>query len=152
MKASYPLSLFKEDGLGKGTKSLLYKAFKPKDVPTELQNQMVVVDGGFLLHKVVWDKHKSFGDICKKYVSWHYGLTVIVVFDGYPTQTNQHGTKSSETAQRSKMKISSDIMFDESTTLAVSWEKFLGNEKIKSRLWLRYCSGSYGMLHTLIYL
>lgn len=105
-----------------------------------MQNKLFVVDGGFLLHKVVWEKKDgtTFGSICKQYVTYvrnHYGSTVIVVFDGYPSDLNQRGTKSSERFRRSKIKTSVDIIFDDSTPpAAVLQEKFLGNERNKSRL------------------
>lgn len=136
--APYLLSLFTEYGLRKGTKTMLYKSFKPVAVPpTGLQNKMVVVDGGFLLQKVVWDKHKSFGVICKKYINFvnrHYGSIVNVVFDGYPSQANHRGTKSLQRARRSKAKTLADKMFEESTLAVVSQEKFLETEPNKSRL------------------
>lgn len=54
--APFPLSLFMENGLRKNVKSQLYDEFRVIDAPPIFDNTIHVVDGGFLLHKVVWQK------------------------------------------------------------------------------------------------
>ncbi|GBM36639.1 hypothetical protein AVEN_187313-1 [Araneus ventricosus] len=50
----FPLSLFNEEGMRKGTKSSLFSAFTPTKIDAvQGKNNFVVVDGGHLLHKVV---------------------------------------------------------------------------------------------------
>jgi hypothetical protein len=52
--APYPMSLFNEQGMRKGTKSTLYSAFTPLSSPKPIDSSTnVVLDGGYLLHKVV---------------------------------------------------------------------------------------------------
>ncbi|GBM43957.1 hypothetical protein AVEN_111761-1 [Araneus ventricosus] len=51
----FPILLFTGESMRKGTKSSLYTSFSPitEDVKPE-GYQYVVVDGGHLLHKIVW--------------------------------------------------------------------------------------------------
>lgn len=49
-------------------------------------NVLFVIDGGFLLHRVVWPSNVKYGSIFYLYITYvkrHYGLNCIVVFDGY---------------------------------------------------------------------
>lgn len=64
----YPMSLFDESGMRKGTKSSLYKAFKSVQGTTVQVNGTFVVDGGVLLHRVMWSNGQTFADICDTYV------------------------------------------------------------------------------------
>ncbi|GBM65519.1 hypothetical protein AVEN_155428-1 [Araneus ventricosus] len=60
----FPISLFTGEGMRKGTKSSLYTSFSPitEDVKPE-GSQYVVVDGGHLLHKIVYEYRFTFGAI-----------------------------------------------------------------------------------------
>ncbi|GBM36825.1 hypothetical protein AVEN_82819-1 [Araneus ventricosus] len=49
-------------------------------------NLYFVLDGGSLIHRVVWPKQETFGDVYITYMSYikrHYGDETTVVFDGY---------------------------------------------------------------------
>lgn len=88
------MSLFNEEGMRKGTKSALYDAaFTPINGETNLGSRKYnVIDGDFLLHKVVWSKSTTptFQIVCKTYVGYamkHFGLNTTIVFDGYPDGT-----------------------------------------------------------------
>ncbi|GBN41733.1 hypothetical protein AVEN_270312-1 [Araneus ventricosus] len=68
----------------KGTKSSLYTSFSPitQDVKPE-GSQYVVVDGGHLLHKIVWRQQATFGAIADRYVQYlnnKYGQDIAVIF------------------------------------------------------------------------
>lgn len=132
-----PMSLFTEEGMRKGTKSSLYSAFQPVSFDEKHgTTKFVVVDGGHLLHKVVWPRNSSFGSIADRYTQYiiaHYGSNVAVVFDGYPTDAAKKGTKSSERLRRAKSHSSLEIIFDEKTMAQVSQENFLSNDKNKIR-------------------
>ncbi|KAG5886900.1 hypothetical protein JTB14_003801 [Gonioctena quinquepunctata] len=136
--APFPLSLFTEEGMRKGTKSLLYNAFEPLTgnfQPGDRHHH--IIDGGFLLHKVVWGRVETFDLICKKYVAYvqqHFGETVTIVFDGYPTDMRLAGTKTSERARRSRKNQSPEFTFDETTTPKISQEKFLARDQNKNNL------------------
>ncbi|GBM48270.1 hypothetical protein AVEN_108699-1, partial [Araneus ventricosus] len=84
----FPISLFTGESMRKGTKSSLYTSFSPitEDVKSE-RSQYVVVDGGHLLHKVVWRQQATFGAIADRYVHYlrnNYGQDIAVIFYGYP--------------------------------------------------------------------
>src|SRR6478609_9436364 len=66
------------------------------------------LDGGYLLHRVVWPRPASFGEVCNCYVTYvkrHYGDKVCVVFDGYDFP----GTKDTEHMRRSIKNSSVDV-------------------------------------------
>ncbi|GBN67551.1 hypothetical protein AVEN_267491-1 [Araneus ventricosus] len=65
----FPILLFTGESMRKGTKSSLYTSFSPitEDVKPE-GSQYVVVDGGHLLHKIVWRQQAMFGAIADRYV------------------------------------------------------------------------------------
>ena len=68
----YPPSLFNEEGfLRSGTKSdLSTYFFDQRDDEPEIplaETTLIVIDGGALLHRVIWDVGMSFKDIINKY-------------------------------------------------------------------------------------
>ncbi|GBN08120.1 hypothetical protein AVEN_16153-1 [Araneus ventricosus] len=133
----FPLSLFNEEGIRKGTKSSLFSAFTLSKIDAvQGKNNFVVVDGGHLLHKVVWQRNVNFGDIAKSYLTYlqtHYGSNVAVVFDGYPSDVNGKSTKSAERIRRANLHSSHEIIFNEATCPEISQEQFLANERNKVR-------------------
>lgn len=136
--APYPLSLFTEEGMRKGTKSSFYSAFTPLTENIVPGNRaFTVVDGGYLLHKVIWHRNDSVRAIIAGYVSYvfnHFGKNTAVVFDGYPENAAMRSTKSAERLRRSASLSCSDILFDESTPIKVPQAKLLSNESNKRRL------------------
>lgn len=104
------------------------------EIPLD-QNCIHVIDGGFLLHKVVWPPIKNFDNILKSYVEFmknHYSLNSHVVFDGYPEQCDK-STKAAERHNRQARKLCPDIEFDLNMTCPVSQDKFFFNESNKKR-------------------
>lgn len=63
--APFPMSLFNKEGMRKGTKSTLYKAFSPLELNKRNERYSTVIDGGFRLHKVVWPQSASFQTIAE---------------------------------------------------------------------------------------
>lgn len=133
--APHPMSLFDEYGMRKTKKSSLYEAFSPL-CDTVTGDTVYVVDGGFLLHRVVWHQREIFSTILDRYVEYvrkHYKDTAIIVFDGYPENVENKGTKGAERARRMSC-ATRDTIFDESMPATTSQSKFLSNERNKSRL------------------
>lgn len=135
--APYPLSLFDEAGMRTGTKSAFYDAFDSVD-PLQLQLGALpyyVLDGGFLLHKVKWDKHMTIEQICQRYVSYlqkyYESLKTAIVFDEYSPDDNHSNTKATERLRRSRKYLSASIPFDRSTSIPVTQDVFLSNDKNK---------------------
>ncbi|GBM41909.1 hypothetical protein AVEN_13626-1 [Araneus ventricosus] len=115
----FPISLFTGESMRKGTKSSLYTSFSPitEDVKPE-GSQYVVVDGGHLLHKIMWRQQDTFGAIIDRYVQYlnnKYGQDIAVIFDGYPDD-DKKSTKNCERLRRAAH-FSPDVMFHEATVL-----------------------------------
>lgn len=131
----YPLALFSEGGMRKGKKSALYDVLPAEDNATlDLTQNTVVVDGGFLLHRMKWKQSSDVSSICHQYIAYvqkHYGENCMVVFDGY---SDIDSTKRAEQKRRGITKTSVDINFHESTAITVQQEHFLANERNKTRL------------------
>ncbi|GBO01474.1 hypothetical protein AVEN_222617-1 [Araneus ventricosus] len=97
-------------------------------------SQYVVVDGGHLLHKIVWRQQDTFGAIADRYVQYlnnKYGQDIAVIFYGFPDD-DKKSTKNCERLRRAAH-FSSDVMFHEETVLQHTKEKLLANECNKKR-------------------
>ncbi|KAJ8873226.1 hypothetical protein PR048_026859 [Dryococelus australis] len=84
--ATKPPALFDKASLRKGNKSSLCTAFKYEDTPKIPEDCIYVIDGGHLLHSVVWPRPATHGDVLACYINciiFHYGNNCAVVFDGY---------------------------------------------------------------------
>lgn len=116
-----------------GTKSTLYNSFVPlPDNAIHGGNRLEIIDSGWLLHKMVWDHGSTVENICQKYVSFvqrHFNKNVVIVFDGYPENAADWGTKTSERLRRATKLRSTDIIFNETTIPSTTQEKFLANNK-----------------------
>ncbi|GBN52730.1 hypothetical protein AVEN_244457-1 [Araneus ventricosus] len=131
----FPILLFTGESMSKGTKSSLYTSFSPitEDVKPE-GSQYVVVDGGHLLHKIVWRQQPIFGTIAYRYVQYlnnKYGQDIAVIFDDFPDD-GKKSTKNGERLRRTAH-FSPDVMFHEETVLQYTKEKLLANECNKKR-------------------
>lgn len=135
--APYPLSMFNETtGMRKTKKSAIYDMFHPIDLEENLPSadDIYVIDGGFLLHRVIWQTNQTYGQICSTYVDYvekKFGKNSIVVFDGYE---NDSSIKKAEQRRRYLHSQSVEIIFDESIMATVNQNKFLSNDKNKIRL------------------
>lgn len=134
--APFPLALFSENRImRKSKKSVIYTLFHPTDKDVRLSNYDIVIDGGFLIHKVIWQRGSSITAICDGYLRFvrtHYpGRSVTIVFDGY---TNPHSTKAAEQERRYRLKRSANINFNWETEINTKQEDFLSNVYNKSLL------------------
>uniref|UniRef100_A0A8D8YJ99 Uncharacterized protein n=1 Tax=Cacopsylla melanoneura TaxID=428564 RepID=A0A8D8YJ99_9HEMI len=141
--APHPMSLFTEDGIRKGTKSTLYDAaFTPlhQGQVNLGRRRSSVIDGGHLLHKVVWSRSTrldTFQTVCRMYVTYvkrRFGSSVTVVFDGYPTDVSYQSTKSAERSRRALLHASSPFVFSSTTPVTVTQDSFLSNDINKANL------------------
>ncbi|GBL79850.1 hypothetical protein AVEN_28917-1 [Araneus ventricosus] len=133
--APYPLSLFDAIGMRKTQKSAIYDCFQCVNVEIHNTNTTYIVDGGYLLHRVVWVREEIFDaifEICVHYVHRHFGHNVIIVFDGYSDYTKN--IKGAEQRRRTtKISSSSDVLFDRFITVPTNRQQFLDNTHNKSR-------------------
>lgn len=65
----YPLSIFYHCEMLM-EKNHLYKIFQHSDEVIDLQQQTLLVAGGFLLHKAVWKKKSTKQYICNTYIKY----------------------------------------------------------------------------------
>ncbi|GBL91777.1 hypothetical protein AVEN_71412-1 [Araneus ventricosus] len=94
-----------------------------------------MVDGGHLLHKVVWQRNINFGDIAKSYLTYlqtHYRSNVAVVFDGYPSDVTGKSIKIAERIRRTNLHSSYEIIFNEATCPENSQDQFLQMKETRS--------------------
>lgn len=144
--APFPLSLFTENGFRKNVKSQLYDEFTSTNAPTHSNNVVHVVDGGFLLHKVIWQKNNTVEEIINKYLYYvqkNYAANSFIVFDGYPdientvtatAATTSNSTKKAERNRRKTSEIIPEFNYQNHTKIPFSQEKFLSNEKNKDKI------------------
>ncbi|GBN02327.1 hypothetical protein AVEN_260391-1 [Araneus ventricosus] len=107
----------------KGTKSALYKAFKPCTRDFNAESGVYIIDGGYLLHRVIWKRGSTFSSVCDNYATYvrtKYKSTVLVIFDGYPENETVGGTKCVERARRTQTQMSSEVMFNATMIRTVS--------------------------------
>ncbi|GBM38679.1 hypothetical protein AVEN_54718-1 [Araneus ventricosus] len=100
----------------------------PERLVGNTDNLYFVLDGGSLIHRAVWKKQETFGDVYTTYMSYikrHYGDETTVVFDGY-TESSVN-TKVIEFQRRRMKRISREIIFNESTVLLDPQRQFLSN-------------------------
>ena len=111
---SEPSALFKDGALRKADKSVLArelkKSLKADSTPTEPKKY--VIDGGWLLHRVKWQKGFLYSEIINQYVDYvtrHYGVNVVIVFDGYGTMAPRSKI-TSMTSDRSRHPLTLFLM------------------------------------------
>lgn len=134
--APFPMALFDDKGIMRESKkSELYDALKSTAFRlSDLTGCLFVVDGGFLLHKVLWKDKKTFGDIIADYKAFifnHYSNTTSIIFDGY--EESFRSVKSYERFRRVSKKVAPEITFELDMKLTEKKDLFLANEKNKSR-------------------
>lgn len=90
----------------KNNKADFYDSFKPQDKPPIFKDSFIIIDGGFLLHRVVWNRNSTYGKVCDQYINYirnDYATnnnTCMIYFDGYPKNINEKGTKNVERIRR----------------------------------------------------
>lgn len=129
-----PPSLFHKGLMRKNTKSDLAQLLKEgvMSVSNNLEDAHFVLDGGYLLHTVVWPTEGTYDDVCNDYIVYinnHYGQHVTCVFDGYGDPSS---TKSYEQDRRVSDNMAPDIVFSRDTGLSRYRQKeFLNNRHNK---------------------
>ena len=101
----YPLSLFTNSGMRENIKSNLYEEFTYVDEAVLKKTDCFIIDGGYLLHAVKWNKNRpaTYADVCNSYVQYltdqYEYRKIVVVFDGYDSpnsiKTSEHQTDTS---------------------------------------------------------
>ncbi|GBM73978.1 hypothetical protein AVEN_121789-1 [Araneus ventricosus] len=76
--APYPLSLFYAIGMRKTQKSAIYDCFQCVNLEIDNTNTTYIIDGGYLLHRVVKDLEEIFDAIFEKYTFIMY-IDILVI-------------------------------------------------------------------------
>jgi hypothetical protein len=136
--STFPSSLFEANGLPRAAcKSQLTDAIwklRAWDTKTRTENPVqYVLDGGSLLHKVLWPKGMAFAEICQLYLDYvcrRYGKPIIV-FDGY---TQGPSTKDITHIRRCKGVYSPEVKFTAQMPCKLKKDVLPGNTKNKQML------------------
>lgn len=131
-----PPSLFNDILMRKGNKATLATVLEScgpweGSISDEYQ---YVVDGGHLLHKVVWPGPAVYRDIFQTYTAYvlkHYGKNTTMVFDGYPTEPT---IKTQEQNRRASKHCSVEVAVEEECYTALPQAEFLCNKHNKTQL------------------
>lgn len=135
--APKPPSLFDGHSMRKTPKSALAETLSAIVPCTNVTpvNSYFVVDGGYLLHQVVWSRPSTYEQICNSYVSYvtsHFGVNRSeLVFDGYDGPPT---TKNAEQSRRGNRFKAADAVFDLHSIATAKQADFLANSNNKSRL------------------
>ncbi|KAJ8890401.1 hypothetical protein PR048_009909 [Dryococelus australis] len=116
--APFPLALFDEAGMQKSKTSR-------KNV--DLHNFDIVMDGGFLLHKVAWPGGSTCSTICQSYIDY-----ILKYYSGYSSTAKS--TKDVEKTRRYRLKKSVVIHFGKDTEITLKQDYYLCNGNNKSKL------------------
>ena len=135
--AQEPTSIFKQGMMRKTQKSQIGIIIKDgiEKINDSPDDSFFVIDGGYLLRKVVWPASVTYGQVCSEYVDYvirHFGSNSIVVFDGYESLGNN--TKFHEQCQRVSTVNAREVIFDLDMEAAANQKKFLAHRSNKSRL------------------
>ena len=128
---SMPPDLSDDCSLRKGNKSSIVTVLdglapSGNQPPSEA---VYTIDGGHLLHRVVWQQPATYGQICeqyKQYMKKRYGC-VRVVFDAYDVPS----TKDAEHSRR--VASSREVLIEDNIHVSMSQQEFLGNTANKVR-------------------
>ena len=106
--------MFDQGHFRKNTKSTLYTEFSPIEAQTG--SCFYVIDGGFLLNKVVWAKNTSFSSIFAGYVSYQFGSEIKVIFDSYES----YGLKDEERRLRTGKETAVEVEIEDNKVFNLS--------------------------------
>ena len=100
---------------------------------TDLNDLQYVLNGGALLHRIVWPSPGSatYKEVCNLYCSYvtkKYG-TAVVVFDGYGHNTTKQMTQQ----RRSSGKTAAEVSFTGEMKINMKKDLFLSNKENKQR-------------------
>lgn len=78
--------MFDDIRMRKTQKGAIHDYFEKLNIDISNTEATYIIDGGYLLYRVVWDSEENVHIILDKYVQYirrHFGSRVTVVFDGF---------------------------------------------------------------------
>lgn len=129
--ASYPLSMFDENGIRKSESISMFRYFdKIQDSNNNVfthDNSLFFISGECLLQKVLWNTTQTFGEIIDEYVHYilhYYGRNnVNIIFDG-----------TSDRLWQAKTTTSTKVLFEPHIRATIKQSEFLSNDTNKLRM------------------
>ncbi|GBN73850.1 hypothetical protein AVEN_60144-1 [Araneus ventricosus] len=91
----------------------LYAKFSSQAHGILMLKAVYIIDGGHLLHRVIWKRGSTFSSVCDNYVTYvrtKYKSTALIIFDGYPENETVGGNKCAEWARRTQKQMSSEVI------------------------------------------
>ena len=134
--SSYPSALFDSSLLPRqANKSVLADAIwaqtESQQTPRPVEDVRYVVDGGALIHRVIWPHGVTYDAVCSMYVQYvqrRYGNATIV-FDGYDQGPSTKGCAHQRRAPTS----APPVVFDSGMLISLKKKDFLSNQENKQR-------------------
>ena len=105
----------------------------PKDIVGPTGQSQYVLDGGALVHRIPWQRGKTYNDICRlytNYVTIRYGHAIIV-FDGYQEELS---TKYDAHERRTGGRTGTTMDFTRDMVTKSKKEDLLSNKDNKQRV------------------
>ena len=131
---SYPPALFQTTNVLSPNKAALADAVwkQVPDMPSPATPAQYVLDGGALLHRILWPSGEKFDSICSRYDQyvWDKYRSPIIVFDGYQ---NGPSTEDNTHSRRTKSSIAAEMRFTGDMICSVKKDVFLSNKTNKQR-------------------
>ena len=129
--AACPPALFDDCSLRKGNKSSIVTVLDglAPNGSHPPSDAVYTIDGGRLLHRVVWQQPATYVHICeqyKQYTTKRYGYAR-VVFDGYDAPSTKDADHSLHVAS------SREVLIEDNIHVSMSQQEFLGNTANKVR-------------------
>ena len=126
LKTIWPEAIFDKGSFRKTDKAKLYDCFASVEEPR--RERLYIIDGGYLLHKVVWpkDANTTFSDVFDAYITFitsHFKGNVTVIFDGYQTS----GLKDVERTRRGSKIHSIQVDVEEQKKVKLQQANFLSS-------------------------
>lgn len=124
----------------------MFDYFTETEILPITNNLLHVMDGGYLLPKVVWQKNDTIEEITEKflnYVRHNYAENSTIVFDGYADEDGGvFSTKAMERSRRKGTSIIPSFHLEPHTQITITQSKFLSNDKNKIEL-IKYLAKAF---------
>ena len=133
--APTPPALFDGQFMRKTNKAAITDMFPHEETNVaSIVGGKYVIDGGYLLHALVWTSPATFKEICCQYINflkkrWPNG---VLVFDGYSSE--RPTTKAAEQQRRSAKRVCTEVEIGPNIHVNVGQADFLSSSKNKAGL------------------
>ena len=102
------------------------------DMPSPATPAQYVLDGGAILHRLLWPSGGKFDAICSRYVQYVSDKyrSPVIVFDGYQ---NGPSTEDNTHSRRTKSSMAAEVRFTGDIICSMKKDVFVSNKAKKQR-------------------